>query len=83
MEKLKEITPVEAYHRSCDYIKEHKNRLQLNDFQNRMRQGMNSGWEQKHGDTHLENWQTYAHKLEKALFDLLNSPKGKGGILNG
>ena len=44
----------------------------LNSFRNRMRQSLTTGWETSNGDTKVTNWQTYAQKLEKEVFDLIN-----------
>ena len=82
MEKEK-ITAQEAFDRVKHNEDERNDRIAFNEFQNQLRQGLTSEWECKYGATSVNYWPGYAHDIERMLFDLLKTPKGKGGKYNG
>ena len=73
MEKKKEITAEAAFNETKVYMDQYKDDIELTEFRNRMRQGMTSNWKCDGAGTSIESWQGYGQKLEKILFDLLNT----------
>ncbi len=74
MDNKKDITATAAFHQSKTYMTQHSERLQLNEFRDRMRQGMTSEWKQSHGSTQVNDWEGYASRLERELFEILHKP---------
>jgi len=75
MEKKKDITATEAFNQSEVFMTQNEDRLQLDEFRNRLRQGMTSEWSQSHGSTQVKDWSGYANRLERELFEILYKPE--------
>ena len=79
MEKTKKITAQEAFNRVKQNEDKRNDREAFNEFQNELRQGLNSDWSMSYGSTSVNYWPGYAHDLERMLFDMLKSKKADWG----